>query len=72
MIPCMLARDFIKGMNLPKSVEGTSPPEGWIGSEKYDGYRSIWDSKKKHFYPDRIMNLMLRNGLKKQCLLKLF
>ena len=47
MIPCMLARDFIKGMNLPKSVEGTSPPEGWIGSEKYDGYRSIWDSKKK-------------------------
>ena len=49
MIPCMLARDFIKGMNLPKSVEGTSPPEGWIGSEKYDGYRSIWDSKKKTF-----------------------
>jgi DNA polymerase/3'-5' exonuclease PolX len=35
-----------KTPNMPKGTKSTSPPIGWLMSEKFDGYRAIWDGKR--------------------------
>ncbi len=45
----MLAKIYFEGMTFPKSATGPEPPEDWYASEKFDGFRSRYDSKKKKF-----------------------
>ena len=49
MVDIMLAKDFVKGMKPPRDDPDCLPPVGWKASEKYDGYRSIWDGENKKF-----------------------
>lgn len=47
---CMLAKEWTKGMPAPRSDPSCVPPLGWKGSEKFDGYRGLWDSEHLEFY----------------------
>ena len=38
----MLAKEMQKGMSPPRSDPNWNPPEGWLSSEKFDGYRAQW------------------------------
>ena len=41
--PVMLAKEFQIGMNIKKDTSKySSPPEGWIMAEKFDGYRALF------------------------------
>jgi len=35
-----------KKINMPKNSGVTAPPIGWMMSEKFDGYRAMWDGKR--------------------------
>ena len=41
-IDFMLAKEYMKGMPVPRSDQNCIPPIGWYLSEKYDGYRARW------------------------------
>jgi len=41
----MLAKDYIKGMKTPKNDSDCCPPDKWVCSEKFDGYRSRYMGK---------------------------
>ena len=47
----MLAKEYSSNMKLPKELigDGLEPPIGWFLSEKYDGYRAIYDNIKETF-----------------------
>ena len=47
----MLAKEYSSNMKLPKELieDGLEPPIGWFLSEKFDGYRAIYDSFKETF-----------------------
>ena len=42
----MLAKEYTKDMKPPRNDEHCLPPIGWLVSEKYDGYRSIYNPEK--------------------------
>ena len=35
-----------KKVNMPRNSDCAPPPVGWYMSEKYDGYRAMWDGKR--------------------------
>ena len=41
----MLAKELQKGITLNTDLGLNTPPEGWIWSEKYDGYRALFQYK---------------------------
>jgi DNA ligase 1 len=43
----MLAKEYRKGMKTPTSDKECKPPIGWYASEKYDGYRALFDSSSR-------------------------
>ena len=45
----MLAKEFTEGMKLPKELNGSSVPIGWLLSEKFDGYRARFVHEKNCF-----------------------
>jgi DNA polymerase/3'-5' exonuclease PolX len=45
----MLAKNFEIDMKIPKELINCPPPVNWKASEKLDGLRALWDSKKKKF-----------------------
>tara|TARA_B100001094_G_scaffold71136_1_gene67507 strand:+ start:419 stop:2323 length:1905 start_codon:yes stop_codon:yes gene_type:complete len=47
---CMLAGVWTKGMPAPRSDPSCLPPEDWEASEKFDGYRGLWDGDEGEFY----------------------
>ena len=54
-IPVMLAQEYRKGMsgNRKDTSKYKDPPQGWIASEKFDGYRALFkydENGNGHFY----------------------
>ena len=47
----MLAKEYSSNMKLPKELieDGLEPPIGWFLSEKFDGYRAIYDNIEETF-----------------------
>jgi DNA polymerase/3'-5' exonuclease PolX len=45
----MLAKEFHIGGKLPKDIQNIPPPIGWYESEKFDGYRTIYDKTYEKF-----------------------
>ena len=45
----MLAKEFKKNVKLPKDIQHIPPPLGWYKSEKFDGYRTIFEKDNNRF-----------------------
>ena len=49
LVSCMLAKDYMEGMKIPKRLNKKPPPIGWWMSEKLDGYRAIFLTSHRQF-----------------------
>ena len=49
LVSCMLAKDYMEGMKIPKRLNKKPPPIGWWMSEKLDGYRALFLTSHKQF-----------------------
>lgn len=45
----MLAKEWHQEKKLPKDIQHIPPPIGWNASEKFDGYRTIYDKETNKF-----------------------
>ena len=49
LVSCMLAKDYMEGMKIPKRLNKKPPPIGWWMSEKLDGYRALFLTSHRQF-----------------------